>query len=85
MKLQPFGSLAWQHEFLQNGYNLTSSIGGQSFGYQTANSGRDQYIAGIGGNLLLTKNLSAYAVCNLINGDNKVFSQAVSGGINLKF
>jgi|GEM_PF-1938616 uncharacterized protein YhjY with autotransporter beta-barrel domain len=85
LKLQPFGSLAWQHEFLQNGYNLTSSIGGQSFGYQTSNSGRDQYIAGIGGNLLLTKNLSAYAVCNLINGDNKVFSQAVSGGINFKF
>jgi len=85
VKLQPFLSLAWQHEFLQNGYNVTSSILGESYNYGTTNPGRDQYIAGIGGNLVLTKNLSAYAVCNLINGDNKVFSQAVSGGINLKF
>lgn len=85
MKLQPFLSLAWQHEFLQNGYNLTSSILGQSYNYQTTNAGRDQYIAGIGGNLVLTKNISAYAICNLLNGDQKVFSQAISGGINLKF
>ncbi len=85
VKLQPFASLAWQHEFLQNGYNLTSSILGQSYNYQTTNAGRDQYIAGIGGNLVLTKSLSAYAICNLINSDAQVFSQAVSGGINFKF
>jgi outer membrane autotransporter protein len=85
LKLQPFGSLAWQHEFLQNGYNLTSSIGSQSFGYQTANPGRDQYIAAIGGNLVITKSISTYAVCNLIHGDSQVFSQAISGGINWKF
>jgi outer membrane autotransporter protein len=83
--LQPFASLAWQHEFLQNSYNLASSIGGYSFNYQTTNPGRDQYIAAIGGNLLLTKSLSAYAVCNLVNGDQRVFSQAVSGGVNFKF
>ncbi len=85
VKLQPFASLAWQHEFLQNGYNLTSSILGQSYNYQTTNPGRNQYIAGIGVNLLLSKNISAYAICNLINGDQKIFSQAVSGGINWKF
>lgn len=85
VKLQPFVSLAWQHEFLQNGYNLTSSILGQSYNYGTTNPGRDQYIAEIGGNLVLTKNLSAYAICNLVNGDSKVFSQSISGGINLKF
>ena len=85
VKLQPFASLAWQHEFLQNGYNLNSSIGGQSYNYQTTNAGRDQYIAGIGGNLVLTKSLSAYAICNLINSDAQIFSQAVSGGINFKF
>ena len=85
IKLQPFASFAWQHEFLQNGYNLTSSIGGQSYNYQTTNAGRDQYIAGIGGNLVLNKSFSAYAICNLINGDQKIFSQAISGGINFKF
>jgi hypothetical protein len=85
VKLQPFVSLAWQHEFLQNGYNLTSSILGQSYDYQTTNPGRDQYIAGIGANLVLSKNISAYAICNLINGDQKIFSQAISGGINWKF
>lgn len=85
VKLQPFASLAWQHEFLQNGYNLSSSILGQSYNYQTTIAGRDQYIAGIGGNLVLSKSLSAYAICNLINGDQKIFSQAVSGGINFKF
>lgn len=85
VKLQPFASLAWQHEFLQNGYNLTSSILGQSYNYQTTNAGRDQYIAGIGGNLVLTKSLSAYAICNLINSDAQIFSQAISGGINFKF
>jgi outer membrane autotransporter protein len=85
VKLQPFASLAWQHEFLQNGYNVTSSILGQSYNYNTTNAGRDQYIAGIGGNLVLTKSLSAYAICNLINSDAQIFSQAVSGGINFKF
>jgi len=85
VKLQPFASLAWQHEFLQNGYNLTSSIAGQSYNYQTTNPGRDQYIAGIGGNLVLSKSISAYAICNLINGDQGIFSQAISGGINWKF
>jgi len=85
VKLQPFASLAWQHEFLQNGYNLSSSILGQSYNYQTTNPGRDQYIAGIGGNLVLSKSISAYAVCNLINGDQKIFSQAISGGVNWKF
>jgi outer membrane autotransporter protein len=85
VKLQPFLSLAWQHEFLQNGYGVNSSILGQSYNYQTTNAGRDQYIAGIGGNLVLTKSLSAYAVCNLLNSDAQIFSQAISGGINLKF
>jgi uncharacterized protein with beta-barrel porin domain len=85
IKLQPFASFAWQHEFLQNGYNMNASILGQSYNYQTTNAGRDQYIAGIGGNLVLNKSFSAYAICNLINGDQKIFSQAISGGINFKF
>ena len=85
VKLQPFLSLAWQHEFLQNGYGVNSSILGQSYNYQTTNAGRDQYIAGIGGNLVLTKSISAYAVCNLLNSDAQIFSQAISGGINWKF
>jgi len=85
IKLQPFASFAWQHEFLQNGYNLNASILGQSYNYQTTNAGRDQYLAGIGGNLVLNKSFSAYAICNLINGDQKIFSQAISGGINFKF
>jgi outer membrane autotransporter protein len=85
IKLQPFASFAWQHEFLQNGYNLNASILGQSYNYQTTNAGRDQYSAGIGGNLVLNKSFSAYAICNLINGDQKIFSQAISGGINFKF
>lgn len=85
VKLQPFGSLAWQHEFLQNGYNLSSSILGQSYNYQTTNAGRDQFIAGFGGNLIFNKSLSAYAICNLVNSDAKIFSQAISAGVNLKF
>jgi len=85
VKLQPFLSFAWQHEFLQNGYGVNSSILGQNYNYQTTNAGRDQYIAGIGGNLLLTKSLSAYAVCNLINSDAQIFSQAISAGLNWKF
>ena len=85
VKLQPFLSFAWQHEFLQKDYGVNSSILGQNYNYQTTNAGRDQYIAGIGGNLLLTKSLSAYAVCNLINSDAQIFSQAISAGLNLKF
>ncbi len=83
--LQPYGSLAWQHEFLQNGYNLGSSIMSQNFNYTTTNPGRDQYIAVIGANLLLTKNITFYVACNLINSDSKVVTQSVVGGFNLKF
>lgn len=85
VKLQPYASLSWQHEFLQNGYNLNSTVLGQNYAYGTANPGRDQYLAGLGANLVLTRALAFYAVCNLINGDNRVFSQAVSGGINCRF
>jgi outer membrane autotransporter protein len=83
--LQPYGSFAWQHEFMQNNYNVGSQILGQNYNFQTMNPGRDQFIAGIGGNLVFSKSVSAYAVCNLINGDQKIFSQAISGGINWKF
>lgn len=84
-RLQPMASLAWQHEFLQNGYDLKSSILGENYTYSTTNAGRDQFIAGVGFNLVFGKNLSAFAICNLINSDAKIFSQAVSGGINIKF
>jgi outer membrane autotransporter protein len=83
--LQPYGSFAWQHEFMQNNYNVGSQILGQNYNFQTMNPGRDQFIAGIGGNLVFSKSISAYAVANLINGDQKIFSQAISGGINWKF
>lgn len=83
--LQPYGSFAWQHEFMQNNYNVGSQILGQNYNFQTMNPGRDQFIAGIGGNLVFSKSVSAYAVANLINGDQKIFSQAISGGINYKF
>ena len=83
--LQPFGSFAWQHEFMQNNYNVGSQILGQNYNFQTMNPGRDQFIAGFGGNLVLSKSISAYAIANLINGDQKIFSQAISGGINYKF
>jgi outer membrane autotransporter protein len=82
---QPYGSFAWQHEFMQNNYNVGSQILGQNYNFQTMNPGRDQFIAGIGGNLVFSKSISAYAVANLINGDQKIFSQAISGGINWKF
>jgi outer membrane autotransporter protein len=83
--LQPYGSFAWQHEFMQNNYNVGSQILGQNYNFQTMNPGRDQFIAGFGGNLVFSKSVSAYAVANLINGDQKIFSQAISGGINWKF
>jgi len=83
--LQPLVSLAWQHEFLQDGYGLKASILNQSYTYKTTNPGRDQFIGGVGFNLVLGSNFSAYAICNLINSDAKVFSQAVSGGINVSF
>jgi len=70
---------------MQNNYNVGSQILGQNYNFQTMNPGRDQFIAGIGGNLVFSKSVSAYAVCNLINGDQKIFSQAISGGINWKF
>jgi outer membrane autotransporter protein len=85
VRLQPMGSLAWQHEFLQNGYDLNASILGENYSYSTTNAGRDQFIAGVGFNLVFGNNVSAFAICNLINSDAKVFSQAVSGGINVKF
>lgn len=85
MLLQPYGGLAWQHEFLQNGYNLGSSIMGQNFNYTTTNPGRDQYIATLGANLVITKNISLFAACNLINSDAKIFTQSIFGGLNYKF
>lgn len=83
--LQPYGSLAWQHEFLQNSYTFTSSILGQNFNYSTINPGRDQYIAGVGVNLIISKSISLFIVCNLVNGDSKTFTQSLFGGINYRF
>ena len=78
----------WQHEFLNSGRAITSSINGLgsgSFVYQTGSPSRDSALMGLGVNGSLCRSMTVFADYELQMGDKKQFAQTVMLGAAVSF
>ncbi len=78
----------WQHEFLNSGRAITSSInglGGGSFVYQTGSPSRDSALMGLGVNGSVCHDVTVFANYEMQMGDKKQFAQTVMVGAAVNF
>ncbi len=78
----------WQHEFLNSGRDISSSInglGGGSFVYQTGSPSRDSALMGLGVNGSLCRGITVFANYELQMGDKKQFAQTMMVGAAVSF
>jgi outer membrane autotransporter protein len=79
----------WQHEFLQDGYQINSSFntGGPAspFSYNTGTPARDNFYGGVGVTVGLGERWQATAIYSSFVGGNKQSSQNVYLGLGLNF
>ncbi|TSA34114.1 MAG: hypothetical protein D4R65_06725 [Verrucomicrobiaceae bacterium] len=86
--LIPEGRLFWQHEFMENPRNISSSLdggGGPSFDYTTSAPDRDAVFAGAGISAQFGPNWNAYVYYNADFGRQDYISHSISTGLNFKF
>jgi outer membrane autotransporter protein len=78
----------WQHEFLNNPRNISSSLDGGSgaaFDFETSDPYRDSVFAGAGVTAQFGKNLSGSVFYNINFGSQTYQSNMVSAGLNFSF
>jgi fibronectin-binding autotransporter adhesin len=78
----------WQHEFLNNPRNISSSLdggAGPTFGYETTAPARDSVFAGAGVSAQFGERWNAFVYWNVDFGRQTYFGNSVSGGLNWKF
>ena len=78
----------WQHEFLNSGRAITSSInglGGGAFVFQTGSPSRDSALMGLGVNGSLGHGISLFVNYESQIGDKKQFAQTVMVGAAVSF
>lgn len=88
ISLIPEGRLFWQHEFLENPYNISSSLdggAGPSFGYSTSAPARDAVFAGAGITAQFGERWNATLYYNADFGRQSYISHSVNMGLNFKF
>ena len=86
--LIPEVRMSWQHEFLNNGQNVSASLdggNGASFNYETTAAYRDSAFAGAGVTAQFGKNVSGSVFYNVNFGSQTYQSNMVSVGLNLGF
>jgi uncharacterized protein YhjY with autotransporter beta-barrel domain len=86
MTIVPQLSLSWQHEFLQNPYDISGSIGGSpSFANQSSAPIRDSLYAGVGFTINLADKWNASLFYNASAGNADLSSQNVFLSIGRNF
>jgi outer membrane autotransporter protein len=78
----------WQHEYLNSGRAITSSInglGGGSFVFNTGSPSRDSALMGLGANGSLGHGITLFANYESQIGDKKQFAQTVMAGVAVSF
>jgi uncharacterized protein with beta-barrel porin domain len=85
--VRPEARLAWQHEFGDNGFSITSNfatLGGNAFTVQGATTGRESLLMGGGFSVLWTDRFATYVY---YDGEvrNNYDSHSISGGVRLQF
>ena len=86
--LIPEVRMFWQHEFLNNPRNISSSLdggAGPSFGYETSTPARDSVFAGAGLTAQFGPNWNAFFFYNADFGRQDYLGHYVSGGLGIKF
>ena len=80
-------SLNWQHEFLQNPYDITGSLGGTSptFSNTSATGIRDYLYTGVGFTVEFAKRWNTSFFYNAASGNNDLVSQNIFWSAGVKF
>jgi T5SS/PEP-CTERM-associated repeat protein len=80
-------SLNWQHEFLQNPYNITGNLGGTSptFSNTSATGIRDYLYTGVGFTVELNKKWNTSFFYNAAAGNSDLVSQNIFWSAGVKF
>jgi outer membrane autotransporter protein len=80
--------MSWQHEFLNNGQNVSASLdggNGASFNYETTAAYRNSAFAGAGITAQFSHNVSASVFYNVNFGSQTYQSNILSVGLNFAF
>ncbi len=88
ISLIPEVRMFWQHEFLNNPRNISSSLDGGSgptFGYETSTPARDSVFAGAGVSAQFGDRWNAFFYYNVDFGRQDYLGNSISGGLNWKF
>jgi outer membrane autotransporter protein len=86
--LRPYVSAFWQHEFLDNGANITSNfqgLPGSSFTTKTSAGDSDNALLGVGLNAELNKTVTLFVDYGAEAGGSTFFGQSASGGVKIGF
>jgi T5SS/PEP-CTERM-associated repeat protein len=80
-------SLSWQHEFLQNPYNITGTLGGTSptFSNTSATGIRDYLYTGVGFTVEIGKRWNSSFFYNAAAGNSDLVSQNIFWSAGVKF
>ena len=80
-------SLSWQHEFLQDPYNIKGNLGGSSPSFNnTSSTGiRDYLYTGLGFTVEFAKRWNTSLFYNAVAGNNNLTSQNIFWSLGLKF
>ncbi len=80
-------SLNWQHEFLQNPYDITGNLGGTSptFSNTSATGTRDYLYTGVGFTVEFAKKWNTSFFYNAAAGNNNLTSQNIFWSVGAKF
>jgi autotransporter-associated beta strand protein/T5SS/PEP-CTERM-associated repeat protein len=83
----PQVSLNWQHEFLQNPYDITGNLGGTSptFSNTSATGIRDYLYTGVGFTVEFSKRWNTAFFYNAVAGNNNLTSQNIFWSAGVKF
>jgi outer membrane autotransporter protein len=82
------GRAAWQHEYLNDGHNLTGGFfggGGPTFVVPTTIHGRNSALAGVGANVTVWNLLTFFANYDVQAGQSDYLVQSANGGLRIDF
>lgn len=85
LMLVPQINLAWQHEFLQNPYNINGSLAGNSFVNTSSTPLRDTLYTGVGFTVEYRRNWHTGFFYNAAAGNQNMVSQNIFWSLGMKF
>jgi uncharacterized protein YhjY with autotransporter beta-barrel domain len=88
MIFTPHLDASWQHEFLDQGRGITSSLNGSglgSFSVRTTNPSRDSALADVGLDAQFDRTWTVFADYEVQGGQDNYFGQSVQAGVKIGF